>query len=101
MDISNLSSEQWLDLGISLGTVFLVVILGRWVIKLLVGRGIRRLVGLTETMLDDAIIKAALGPLHFTSSFRGSRWPGAGAPMKTISVKPAVRRMSTVRTSSP
>jgi small-conductance mechanosensitive channel len=65
MNLLELTPEQWLDLGISAGILFGVIIIGRWIIKLIVGKGIRRLTGMTETEFDDVILNAALGPLHW------------------------------------
>ncbi len=65
MNILELTSDQWLDLGISAGIIFLTILIGRWIIRLLIGRGIRAIAGKTETELDDAILKAAIGPLHW------------------------------------
>jgi MscS family membrane protein len=65
MNISELTSDQWLDIGISAAMIAIVILVGRWVIKWVIVRGIRAIVGKTETELDDAILKAAIGPLHW------------------------------------
>lgn len=65
MNILELTSDQWLDLGISAAIVFVVILIGRWVVKLVIGRGMRLIVGKTKTELDDAILKSAIGPLHW------------------------------------
>jgi len=65
MDLFELTPEQWLDLGISAGILLGVIIIGRWMLRLIVGVGIRRLAGMTKTEFDDVILKAALGPLHW------------------------------------
>jgi MscS family membrane protein len=65
MNILELTSNQWLDIGISATIILIAIIAGRWVIKWVVGKGIRAIVGKTKTELDDAILKAAIGPLHW------------------------------------
>ena len=64
MNFSDLTSQQWNDLGISLIILAVAIIAGRWLIKLILDQGIRRIVGKTETTLDDTIFKAIKGPLH-------------------------------------
>jgi MscS family membrane protein len=65
MNIYELTSDQWLDIGISAAIISIAILVGRWIIKLVIGRGIRAIVGKTETELDDAILRAAIGPLHW------------------------------------
>jgi MscS family membrane protein len=65
MNILELNSDQWLEIGISALIISIAIFLGRWIIKLLIGRGIRIIVGKTKTELDDAILRAAIGPLHW------------------------------------
>jgi MscS family membrane protein len=65
MNLFELAPEEWMELGISAGILLGVIIIGRWLIRLIVGKGIRRLAGMTETEFDDVILKAALGPLHW------------------------------------
>jgi MscS family membrane protein len=65
MNLLELTSDQWADLGLSAVVILLAIFIGRWLIKLIVGRGIRVIVGKTETKLDDAILRAAIGPLHW------------------------------------
>jgi small-conductance mechanosensitive channel len=65
MNLFELTPEQWMELGISAGILLGVIIIGRWLIRLIVGKGIRRLAGMTETEFDDIILKATLGPLHW------------------------------------
>ncbi len=65
MNLLELTSDQWADIGLSAAIIFLAIFIGRWIIKLVVGRGIRIIVGKTETELDDAILRAAIGPLHW------------------------------------
>lgn len=59
-----LSFEQWLDLGISLAIVLVVIILGRWLVKLFLDRGVGRFVRHTETTLDDALLDTTRMPLY-------------------------------------
>ena len=64
MNFSDLTPQQWNDLSISLIILAVAIIAGRWLIKLILDQGIRRIVGKTETTLDDTIFKAIKGPLH-------------------------------------
>jgi small-conductance mechanosensitive channel len=65
MNLFELNPNQWLELGISAAILLGVIIIGRWLIRLIVGKGIRKLAGMTETEFDDVILKAVLSPLHW------------------------------------
>ncbi len=60
-----LVAEQWLDLGISLLIMAAALILGRWVVRVLLDKGIRRVTGRTKTTLDDAIVDSLRLPLYW------------------------------------
>ena len=60
-----LVGEQWLDLGVSLLIVAAALILGRWVVRVLLDRGIRRAVRRTKNTLDDAIVDTLRLPLYW------------------------------------
>ncbi len=60
-----LIGEQWLDLGISLLIVAAVLVVGRWVVRVLLDRGFRRVVRRTKTTLDDAIVDTLRMPLYW------------------------------------
>ncbi len=59
----NLSVSQWLDLGISLSIVLLVLILGRWVVKFIVEKLLKRFAFSTKTVLDDVLVDVLRIPL--------------------------------------
>lgn len=65
MTFLNWTLEQWIDLAISIIIVLLALIAGRWLVRIILERLLRRIVGLTRTTLDDAILEAAHGPLHW------------------------------------
>lgn len=65
MRISDLTSQEWNELGISLLILAFAIVAGRWLVTILLDQGIRRIVGRTETKLDDTIFKAIKRPLHF------------------------------------
>lgn len=65
MNILELTTDQWLDIGISALMIAIAILIGRWIIKLVIGKGIRAFVGKTKTELDDAILQAAIRPLHW------------------------------------
>lgn len=60
-----LSGYQWVEVGISLLIVVAVFLLGRWIVRLVLDRGIKRVVGKTKTTLDDAIFDAMRLPLYW------------------------------------
>jgi len=65
MDFSALTTEQWIDIGISILIFLVTAFLGRWIIKLIFQRVIRRLTGFTKSTLDDVILEAAAPPLYW------------------------------------
>lgn len=65
MKFSELTLEQWLDIGLSLTILLATTILGRWVIKIIFGRVIRRFTNFTKNTLDDAILDAITPPLYW------------------------------------
>lgn len=64
MNIS-LTTEQWIDIGISIIVFLVTAFLGRWIIKFIFQRVIRRLTGFTKTTLDDVILGAIAPPLYW------------------------------------
>ena len=65
MSLSTLTLNQWIDIGASILVFVATALLGRWVIKLIFQRLIRRLIGFTKTTLDDAILDAIAPPLYW------------------------------------
>ncbi|HSM70590.1 MAG TPA: mechanosensitive ion channel domain-containing protein, partial [Anaerolineales bacterium] len=65
MDFSSLTTEQWIDIGISALVFVLTLFLGRWIIKALFMRVIKRLTNFTASTLDDAILEAVAAPLYW------------------------------------
>jgi len=65
MNLSILTFEQWIDIGISVLIFLATAILGRWIIKLIFHRVIRRLTGFTKSTLDDVILDAIAPPLYW------------------------------------
>lgn len=65
MNFSNLTIEQWIDIGIGLGLFLATVLLGRWIIKVLFGRILNRFTKFTENTLDDSILEAISLPLYW------------------------------------
>ncbi len=58
-----LTAEQWMNIGISLVIVVATVLLGRWIIRLILDRGVAKLVRKTNTTLDETLVKTARAPL--------------------------------------
>jgi small-conductance mechanosensitive channel len=64
MILSELNKQEWNELGISLLILAIAIVAGRWLVSLILDQIIRRIVGRTETKLDDTIFKAIKAPLH-------------------------------------
>ena len=65
MDFTEITPDQINNIGISLLIFAISVVLGRRLVSLIVGRGLRRIVGMTDSTLDDMILKTILGPVHW------------------------------------
>ena len=61
----NLTLQQWTEIGISLVIFAATVLLGRWIIKVIFLRLIRRATGFTKSTLDDAVLNAVVPPLYW------------------------------------
>jgi MscS family membrane protein len=59
-----LSIDQWVEIVISIMIVVITVVVGRWVVKLILDRGVSRLVQRTDTTLDDALLDTLRAPLY-------------------------------------
>jgi small-conductance mechanosensitive channel len=64
MILSELTPQDWQELGISVLILAVAIVAGRWIVHIVLDQIVRRLVGRTETKLDDTIFKAIKGPLH-------------------------------------
>lgn len=60
-----LNGDQWLDIGGSVLIVLVVAIVGHWVVRIVMDRGLRRLVKQTRGGLDDAILDTVHRPLYW------------------------------------
>lgn len=65
MNWEEIIRTQWIDIGISILIFVITLILGRWVIKILFGRIIRRFTRSTKTTFDDALLDAIAPPLYW------------------------------------
>ncbi len=65
MDVLGLTSEQWIDLGLSALIVLATLILGRWVIYFLLSRILRPITARTRTGLDNALLDAIRPPIYW------------------------------------
>ena len=65
MNLSTLTLNQWIDIGVSVLVFAVTALLGHWLIKLVFQRLIRRLTGFTKTTLDNAILDAIAPPLYW------------------------------------
>ena len=59
-----LSTDQWIDLSISISIILFVVIFGRWIIRFIVEKPLTRLTQKTNTVLDDFIVEIIQLPLY-------------------------------------
>ena len=65
MDFLGLSQAQWQEVGISLIIVAVAIILGRSLIRRLLLPIFKRLIGRTQTTLDDALLQIVVGPAYW------------------------------------
>lgn len=65
MDFSTLTTEQWIEIGISISIFVLTLFLGRWIIRTIFMRVIKRLTNFTASTLDDAILDAVATPTYW------------------------------------
>jgi len=65
MIFSDLTLDQWFDIGLALGVFLATAIFGRWIIKFFFGRILRRFTSFTKNTLDDAILEAIAPPLYW------------------------------------
>lgn len=63
--ILGLSVSEWTEIAIAVLEVALIAVLGRWLIDVLIRRGVGRLVGRTRTSLDDMLLDAVRGPIYW------------------------------------
>ncbi len=64
MNLFELTSAQWIDIGISLAIVVLTAVLGSWLVKVVIKRLLSRLFKRTRNRLDDSILKILRTPLY-------------------------------------
>lgn len=64
MSLTELTTDQWYSLGISVLILLATAVLGRWLIKILLERVLKRIIGSTKTTLDDVILDAIGPPLY-------------------------------------
>ncbi len=60
-----MTTDQWIQIGISLIIIVSVLILGKWIISILLDRILKKLAKRTKSTLDNAILDAARLPLYF------------------------------------
>jgi MscS family membrane protein len=65
MNLPDLTTAQWINIGIALSVFLLTLFLGRWIIRLIFNRVIQRVTRITKNTLDDAIMDAIAPPLYF------------------------------------
>jgi len=65
MNLADLTATQWINIAIALSVFIVTLFLGRWLIRLVFNRVIRRVTRFTKNTLDDAIMNAIAPPLYF------------------------------------
>lgn len=65
MQFLGLSVDQWMDVGISAGTLVATAIVGRWLIRVLLDRGLMSLTRRTQSSLDETILGILRPPLYW------------------------------------
>src|SRR5687767_8526821 len=65
MPFLGLEAGQWLNIGISVGILVIALLLSRWLVTLIVRRGLGWATQRTLTTLDDNLISALEMPLRW------------------------------------
>jgi small-conductance mechanosensitive channel len=65
MEFLNLTLDQWIDVGISLLLVVIVVALGHRLVALLLNQGFRRVTRRTRTTFDDTLLEVVRLPVYW------------------------------------
>lgn len=65
MELFGLNGGQWADIGISAGIVVLAALIGRWLIALVLDRGLAMVTSRTPTSLDEIVLKIIRPPLYW------------------------------------
>ena len=65
MQFLNLTLDQWINIGISLLLVVVVIALGRRLIALLLDQGFRRVTRYTRTTFDDTLLEVVRPPAYW------------------------------------
>lgn len=65
MQVLGFTGGQWIEIGIAGGTVVLAALMGRWLITLILDRGLARITSQTRTSLDEIILKIVRPPLYW------------------------------------
>jgi small-conductance mechanosensitive channel len=64
MRILELTIDQWTEVGISFLIILATAVLGRWLVRIVLQRGMPRLTDRTRTGLDDALLDALWAPIY-------------------------------------
>jgi MscS family membrane protein len=64
MRFLGLTIDQWMELGVSLLIVLVTVVVGRWLVRLVLQRGMLRLTDRTRTRLDNALLDVLWAPIY-------------------------------------
>ncbi len=65
MNIFELTTEQWIELGTSLIIILVTAVVGGWLIRFLLKRVLHRLFERTRTNLDNVVLDTLQTPLYF------------------------------------
>jgi small-conductance mechanosensitive channel len=65
MELLGLNADQWVDLGISIGAVLVTAVVGRWLIRVLLDRGLMSLTRRTQSSLDETVLNILRPPLYW------------------------------------
>jgi len=59
-----LAGSQWMEIGISVAIVLVVILVGRPVVRLIIEKPLKKLITRTQTIVDDAILNILRIPLY-------------------------------------
>ena len=74
MNFLGLESSEWIDIGISVTVLILLLTIGRKILAVSLSKLINHIIGRTETKLDDSLLPAAKGPLFLLIITATTQW---------------------------
>ena len=64
MNLTELTTDQWINLGVSLGIIILTAVLGSWFVRFILKRVLNQVLKRTKTTFDDVVLRMLQAPLY-------------------------------------